>query len=201
MDNISKQISSIDKISPYNKNNRDNSSENKNQKNKNEENDFQEVLDSELNKTALPKLTRTEFNAIKKIIYSSEEENEYDIKFAVVPIYLTRSYQEEMDIIGYIVSKCFVINKLDDGYEIVCPYNSVLEYNMPINMPKFENGKCVNSIFVPEVHNSFEYAEVIRDMKNANLDKKAIEDLKKYEDYFLEKTKNFDVINEGKFTY
>ncbi len=75
------------------------------------------------------------------------------------------SFKDRNDIIGYIVSPAFLINREKEEAEVVLPYRSVLDKEMII--PSFENGKCLNSYRVNKIFDSFfeaqNYKEYIND--------------------------------------
>lgn len=196
---ITNPVLGINSTSAYNPNKKNNDSSNFNQKQKEKNEIFQNILDSQLDKQALPNTTKTEFVSYKNIIYNSS--SKYKIKYAIIPAYLTSTNQEKDDIIGYFISRCFVINKNENGYEIVCPYNSMSEYKIPINLPKFENGKCINSIITSKVYDDCTYCKVICDLKNANLDKGTRELLESFENSIMQKTRNLEENDNVKFSY
>ena len=113
----------------------------------------------------------------------------YPIKYAIMPIYeqvgwmsglheLERNY----DVVGYIVSKCYVVSKkvsyLEDGsekreFEVVFPYQKtdytrIHDFNRVY--PEFNyNGNCVNSNIVGELYDDFDDAKEVVEKLNIDI--------------------------------
>lgn len=113
----------------------------------------------------------------------------YPVKYAIMPIYeqvgwmsglheLERNYE----VVGYIVSKCYVVSKkesyLEDGsekreFEVVFPYQKtdymrIHDFNRVY--PEFNyNGNCVNSNIVNELYDNFDNAKEVAEKLNGDI--------------------------------
>ncbi len=53
---------------------------------------------------------------------------DYDVKYAIMPLYVcngTLTSEINDDLVAYIVSKCYIVNKVENGYEVLFPYQKV----------------------------------------------------------------------------
>ena len=118
-----------------------------------------------------------------------KKELKYPIKYAIMPIYEQTGWapglhelEREYDVVAYIVSKCYVIKEekdyLQNGtvrirYAVVFPLlNRGKLYSgefVPV-IPEYNfHSKCTNSIFVNQLFNCFDEAQVIADQANEKI--------------------------------
>lgn len=201
---MSDKISGINNISAYNgRNNQNNNNFSKKQENK--ENNFDQMLNDMINPNNMKPVTKGVIMANKVNISVQEEKNyTYPIKYFVVPVYYTREHQERVDFIGYIVSKCFVVeektnyfsdNIIKHEYKIVVPFNSIVETFPNMNVPIFENKKCINSIDNEKAFDNYKTAkdECFRKNTELGLSEERIRSLDKFEEFVFTKTNELNV--------
>lgn len=98
--------------------------------------------------------------------------NNYPIRYALLPLYEKRGYLPDADvgllpnfeIVGYIVSKCFVVFKTEEefssqeSYQVVFPYQSVRDLDKPMSTPIVYGDRCINAVSVPKVFDNYDDA-------------------------------------------
>lgn len=192
------KISEINDISPYNGRNNFNNNSN-NQKKKESDNNFDQMLNDMINPSNLKPITKgLQIDNRPKIDFI-EDNLSYPIKYASIPVYLTSTHQEDIDICGYIASKCFVVeeitkylpnNEIEYTYKIVSPYNSIIDSFPQMNIPIIEGNKCINSFEIDEVFDNYKAARDSAVKKNGQLylDDTKINSLNSFEEIVFQRT-------------
>ena len=157
------------------------------------------------------------------------ENLKYPIKYALMPIIEQVSWthglhemEREYDVVAYIVSKAYLVNKTikyysngteDYLFKVVFPHTDFSNLDIK-NIPKYNiNCDCLNSIEVSEVFDTYEEAKQARNLENCKLRslcysisqaKQFTEELKKYnqlEEFILWSTKDMNISEEVQKVY
>lgn len=137
----------------------------------------------------------------------------YPIRYAVQPIYLSGKKEIMDNLIGYTVTKCFIVKEiishLSDGnveieYDVVFPYKDLefinKELEMRIPEVKILNSSIIiypNSNHINRVYEKYEEAKKASNFKNKRCNSIILEQLEQFEKKVLENTENMIVDTEN----
>ena len=197
---MSDRISGINNATPYNGSG---GYGNAYYKKKEDNTEFQQILDDNIDfkyRTPVKKGVRIDNFHNVNITYT--EELSYPIKYFAIPVYYVDSNDNNM--LGYIASKCFIVgdntlympdNAIKHEYKIVAPYYSVALSFPEMNVPVFENNRCINSIDIDEAFENYKLAkDKACELNNSlNLSYSTIKLLDSYEELIFNRTSLLEV--------
>ncbi len=145
-----------------------------------------------------------------------QEKLNYPIKFAIQELTIEGGFTQNYEniILGFIVSKCYVVNEnikyLEDGtnhitYKVVFPYKDIdsfrcslsklYNYNEKPAIPKYNYcGECKNANTVTKIFDTYEEAYLDTEIENQNLRKKIpFYNIEEYKNLIMKYNKNLEI--------